>query len=200
MNRFTRIGWALFGVLALLAGVVGTYFSLHQRNESPGNQSQPAPLATSQSNGGFVFRTHDAPRAVPELAFEDGQGGKHTLRQFRGKTVLLNVWATWCAPCREEMPALDRLQRKLGGSGLEVLALSIDTGGAAAVKQFYDELGIRSLAIYVDRSMRATGTLGAVGLPTTLLIDAEGREIGRRIGPAEWDGPEAVRLITGHMR
>jgi thiol-disulfide isomerase/thioredoxin len=200
MNRFTRVGWALFGVLALLAGVVGAYFSLHQRNESPGNQSQPAPLATSQSNGGFVFRVHDAPRAVPDLAFEDDAGRKRKLSEFRNKVVLLNIWATWCAPCREEMPALDRLHHQLGGPGFEVLALSIDAGGAAAVKQFYDEIGIRSLAIYVDPGMRAMGGLAVVGLPTTLLLDRQGREIGRRIGPAPWDGPEAVRMISSYMK
>ena len=194
VSRFAPIGWALFGMLALLAGGIGAYLSL------PGNESQPAPLAAPKSDGSLVFRIHDAPRPVAELAFEDAQGSKRSLAQFRGKTVLVNIWATWCVPCREEMPALDRLQRKLGGPGFEVLALSIDAGGAAAVKEFYEEVGIRSLPIYVDRSMRAASTLGAVGVPTTLLIDAEGREIGRRTGPAQWDGPEAVRLISRTMK
>ena len=189
MSRFARTGWALFGLLVLLAAGIGTYFSVRSASES-----RPA------SNGALMFRAHDTPRTVAEIAFEDAQGSKRTLAQSRGKVVLVNVWATWCVPCREEMPALDRLQRKLGGSGFEVLALSIDAGGAAAVKQFYDEIGIRSLAIYVDRSMRAAATLGTMGLPTTLLIDAEGREIGRHIGPAQWDAPEAVRMIAGYMK
>ena len=95
---------------------------------------------------------------MPELVFEDDKGRKRVLSEFRDKIVLLNIWATWCVPCREEMPALDRLQQKRGGPGFEVLALSIDSGGAAAVRRFFDEIGIRSLAIYVDPAMRATSS------------------------------------------
>lgn len=189
MSRIARTGWALFSVLVLAASGIGIYFS-----KQPTRESAPAP------GGASVLRVHESARPVPDLAFEDGKGGSRTLGQFRGKTVLLNVWATWCVPCREEMPALDRLQRKLGGPGFEVVALSIDAGGVAAVKQFYEEIGVRSLPIYVDRSMRATAALGTVGLPTTLLINADGQEIGRHIGPAEWDSPEAVRLIAGTMK
>jgi hypothetical protein len=97
------------------------------------------------------------------------------------------------------MPALDQLQQKLGGPGFEIVALSIDAGGAAAVKQFYDEIGIRALAIYVDPASRGMGALGLVGIPTTLLIDRQGREVARRTGPAEWDGAEAVRMIEGYL-
>ena len=190
--RYVR--WALLGLLALVAGGIGAYFSMRSASES-----EPAPLATPALEGVFVFRTHATPRPVSDLAFEDGQGRKRTLAEFRGKVVLLNVWATWCTPCREEMPALDRLQQKLGGPGFEVLALSVDSGGASAVKRFYDETGIRVLAIYVDPATRATASLAIVGVPTTLLIDRQGREIGRRTGPAEWDGPGAVRMIAGYL-
>jgi thiol-disulfide isomerase/thioredoxin len=189
-----RILWASAGVLALAVGAVGAYLSLR-----PAGQSEPAPPA-AHAPSGFVFRVHDAPRPLPELAFEDGEGRKHSLSQFGGKVVLLNVWATWCAPCREEMPALDRLQQKLGGPGFEVLALSIDSAGAAAVKRFYEEIGVRSLAIYIDATTRASASLGTVGVPTTLLIDRQGREIGRRTGPAEWDGPQAVRMIEEYVK
>jgi hypothetical protein len=96
------------------------------------------------------------------------------------------------------MPALDRVQQKLGGPAFEVLALSIDTGGTAAVKRFYDEVGVRLLALYADPTMRATAALGAMGVPTTLLIDAEGRELGRHTGPARWDDPEVMRKIERH--
>ncbi len=183
-----RIAWASLGVLALAAGAVGVYFSLRPpaKNELPAQNE-------------FVLRAHAAPRPVPELVFEDGQGAKRTLAGFENKVVLLNVWATWCVPCREEMPALDRLQQKLGGPAFEVVALSIDAGGAAAVKKFYDEIGIRSLGIYVDPASRTMGTLGLVGIPTTVLVDHKGREIGRRTGPAEWDGAEAVRMIEGYL-
>lgn len=184
-----RLAWAVLGVLALAVAAAGAYLSL--RVPAKGG-------ATGQS--AFVFRAHEAPRRMPELAFEDGEGRRRTLAGFRNKVVLLNVWATWCVPCREEMPALDRLQRKLGGPDFEVLALSIDAGGAAAVKQFYDEIGIRSLAVYVDPASEAMGTLSLIGIPTTLLVDREGNELGRRTGPAEWDGAEAVRMIEGHLK
>ena len=186
--RAQRIAWASLGALVLVGGALIAHFSIRSTEKA-------APAAGSA----FVFRTHLKPQPLPDLAFEDAKGGERALADFRGKIVLLNIWATWCVPCREEMPALDRLQQKLGGQGFEVLALSIDAGGVPAVKRFYEEIGIRSLAIYVDRTARATESLRAVGVPTTLLIDRQGREIGRRSGAALWDGPEAIRMIQGHM-
>jgi thiol-disulfide isomerase/thioredoxin len=151
--------------------------------------------ATSSSSGDFAFSFLDQPRPVPGLAFVDTAGAPRTLADFKGRVVLLNIWATWCVPCRAEMPTLDRLQAKLGGPDFEVVALSIDRKGLDVVKPFYAELGLTSLAAYVDRSGDSAHALGAVGVPTTLLIDREGREIGRKLGPAEWDQPEAVAVI-----
>jgi thiol-disulfide isomerase/thioredoxin len=170
-----RFAWALFGVVALAAGALAAYFVFQQDQSGPRRQ-------------------------VAELVFQDAEGRALKLSDFRDKIVLLNLWATWCVPCREEMPALDRLQRKLGGPSFEVIALSIDSGGVPAVKKFYEEIGIRSLGIYLDPALRATSTLGAVGIPTTLLIDRQGREINRHSGPAQWDGPEAVRMIEAHLK
>ncbi|MEO8145708.1 MAG: TlpA disulfide reductase family protein [Betaproteobacteria bacterium] len=189
-----RVAWAIVGALGLTVSGVGAYLSMHASGDGG-----PETDASQAPEGAFVFRTHAVPRALPDIAFEDGGGRKRTLAEFRGKTVLLNVWATWCAPCREEMPSLDRLQQKLGGPGFEVVALSIDAGGAAAVKRFYGELGVRALATYVDPAARAFGSLGVVGVPTTLLIDREGRELGRLTGPAQWDSEQAVRLIQGYL-
>lgn len=186
-----RALWTSIGVLALATGALGAYLSMRPAS------LEPPPL--TRASGASVLRIHDAPRPLPELVFQDGEGSKRSIAQFAGKVVLLNVWATWCAPCREEMPALDRLQGKLGGRGFEVVALSIDAAGASVVKRFYEEVGVRSLAIYVDPTMRATATLAAVGVPTTLLIDRQGRELGRRTGPAEWDGPRSVRVIEDHL-
>jgi thiol-disulfide isomerase/thioredoxin len=141
-----------------------------------------------------------APQPVSEIRFLDAKGKSLSLADFRGKVVLLNLWATWCAPCREEMPTLDRLQKELGGPGFEVVALSIDSGGAAAVRRFYDEIGVRSLALYVDPSVQATGKLRAVGVPTTLLLDREGGERWRKTGPAKWDSPEIVESLRARLR
>jgi thiol-disulfide isomerase/thioredoxin len=141
------------------------------------------------------FVLHDTPVPVPELQFTDGQGQPRTLADFLGKVVLLNIWATWCLPCRTEMPTLDRLQASLGGNDFEIVALSIDRGGADAVRTFYTEIGIQHLAIHVDTSRKAGFALATAGLPTTLLIDAKGRELGRLIGPAEWDAPDMVTFL-----
>ena len=141
------------------------------------------------------FAIHDNPKPVPGLKFVREDGSPHTLEDFRGKVVLLNIWATWCVPCRREMPTLDRLQAKLGGPDFEVVALSIDRAGVEVVKKFYDEIAIKNLKIYMDSKLKATRTLKVVGLPTTLLIDRRGRETGRLIGPAEWDTPEMVSFL-----
>ena len=135
------------------------------------------------------------PKPVPELTFFDGDGNEVRLADFQGEVVVLNLWATWCAPCRREMPSLDRLQARYGGDGLEVVALSLDRGDVAKVRDFYDELGISSLAIYHDPQARAGRELGAPGLPTTVVIDRAGQEVGRLLGPAEWDSAEALALI-----
>lgn len=146
------------------------------------------------------MRFHAEPKTLPGVAFEDGAGRKLSLAEFRGKLVLLNIWATWCTPCRKEMPALDRLQSQLGGPGFEVVALSIDRGGALAVKSFYEELEIKELRVYVDPTTRASSDLQAVGLPTTLLVDRHGREVMRKVGPAEWDSPEMVQVIRKYLQ
>jgi thiol-disulfide isomerase/thioredoxin len=157
--------------------------------------SQPAAAVEPPQN----FAVHEAPVPVPEIRFEDGNGQPKTLADFSGKIVLLNIWATWCAPCRKEMPTLDRLQAKLGGPDFEVVALSMDRAGPDKVKKFFAEIGIEHLALNIDTSGKAMFTLGALGLPMTLLIDREGKEIGRLIGPAEWDAPEMVDFIRSYF-
>ncbi|MEQ8396163.1 MAG: TlpA disulfide reductase family protein [Thalassobaculum sp.] len=145
------------------------------------------------------FAVYDTPKPLPEIRFVDGGGQQRTLGGFRGRTLLVNIWATWCVPCREEMPTLDRLQGELGGSGFEVVALSIDRAGIAVVDRFYNDIGVRHLARYIDSSGKAARTLGTYGLPTTLLIDSSGREIGRLVGAAEWDAAEMVAFIRMHL-
>ncbi|HYZ42968.1 MAG TPA: TlpA disulfide reductase family protein [Stellaceae bacterium] len=144
---------------------------------------------------GLELTLFDRPRPMPEIRFADDQDHERTLEDFRGRVVLLNIWATWCAPCRKEMPALDRLQARLGGDEFVVIPLSVDRDGAAAVRRFYQEVGVKKLRIYVDPSARASHALSIPGVPTTLLIDREGREVARKMGEAEWDGPKMVSLV-----
>ncbi|MBU8541924.1 TlpA family protein disulfide reductase [Roseomonas tokyonensis] len=163
----------------------------------PAPPARVVPGAAPQPSRGMVMRERPVP--VPDLAFTDAEGRLLSPADFRGRTVLLNIWATWCVPCREEMPALDRLQAELGGPDFEVVALSIDRGGANPVRAFYDQIGIANLAVYLDRPNVSSRALGVVGIPTTLLIDRDGREIGRAIGPLEWDSSEMIELIRRAM-
>jgi thiol-disulfide isomerase/thioredoxin len=186
--RRLRAALALAGLAVLVASVVGIYLATEERSASP--------VTAPHTGVGWA----SSPQPVPDIRFQGADGKPYTLSNFRGKVVLLNVWATWCAPCRKEMPALDRLQQALGGSDFQVLALSLDNGGAAVVRQFYDQIGIRALGIYVDPAMEATGKLRALGVPTTLLLDREGRERWRKTGPAEWDSPEIVEALRAKLR
>lgn len=142
-----------------------------------------------------VMPLHDHPRSIPKIEFKDGDGLAHTLEDWRGRVVLLNIWATWCPPCRHEMPTLDRLQDHLGDERFEVIALSIDRAGVAPVKDFFAGIGVQHLRIYIDETGASSRTLGAFGLPTTLLIGPEGRELGRFVGPAEWDTPDMIEFL-----
>lgn len=134
-------------------------------------------------------------KAVPALEFLDKHGEKLSLEKFRGRVVVLNLWATWCAPCLEEMPTLDHLQQQLGHLGVVVIALSLDRGGPEVVSAYYKENGIANLDVYVDPTMRAQSELNVIGLPTTILIDRDGNERGRLVGPAAWDDAKAADLV-----
>lgn len=138
-------------------------------------------------------------RPVPAVQFADGEGRNRTLADFRGKVVLLNVWATWCPPCRKEMPALNRLQAKFGGPDFEVVTLSVDRK-TTAVRRFFAEVGIRHLSLFADTSSATLQKLAIFGLPTTLLVDRQGQELGRLIGPAEWDDPKVAAFLRCHRR
>ena len=141
----------------------------------------------------FVFKK--VPEALPDFVFLDASGRERTLKDWRGKVVLLNLWATWCIPCRKEMPGLERLQKELGSDKFEVVAVSADRAGIEGAKNFYAGIKVSGLGLYADPTVRVTSTLKAIGLPATLLLDREGREIGRLTGPAEWDSAEAKSLV-----
>src|SRR5262249_36739879 len=123
------------------------------------------------------------------------QGRTRSLADFKDKVIVLNIWATWCVPCRREMPTLDRLQATLGGPDFNVAPVSIDRGGIDAIRKFYAETAVQKLAVYADRSGRVLREVGAIGLPTTLIIDRDGQEVGRITGPAEWDSAEIIQFI-----
>jgi thiol-disulfide isomerase/thioredoxin len=182
---------AIAAALALVAGVylMGTGESKVTASGSGGLGKE---LATG-TMAAFVFKPQ-RPK-VPEVTFTDAGGKPLSLAGWKGRVILVNLWATWCAPCRKEMPALAALQGAFGGPDFEVVAISVDRKGAEKSAEFLKEIGVTTLALYADPSTAALNTLQAPGLPATILIDRNGHEIGRLLGPAEWDSPEAKALI-----
>jgi thiol-disulfide isomerase/thioredoxin len=136
-----------------------------------------------------------APKVLPEIAFQDDAGQPKTLADWKGKVVLVNLWATWCAPCKIEMPSLSRLQAQLGGADFAVLPISLDRQGAELPRKFLTSNGLSNLPLLIDPSAGLAGKLDAIGLPASLILDREGREIARLLGPAEWDSPPAQEVI-----
>ena len=140
---------------------------------------------------------------VPKAVFVDAAGGKHSIGDFKGKYVLVNLWATWCAPCRKEMPALDKLQAELGGANFEVVSINIDQRGGEKPAKFLDDIGVTRLARYSDVSAKVFSDLKtagkAFGMPTTILIDPNGCELANLAGPAEWASPDAFAVIRAAL-
>ncbi len=167
--------------------------------ERPAAASSQSAQAAQKDTGLDKLVVHSAPREVPDFSFIDGDGETRTLADWGGKLLLVNIWATWCAPCKEEMPALNRLEAKLGGDAFAVLPISVDQGGLDKPRAFLEEIGADNLPLLLDETSRVNFTLEAMGLPATLIIDAQGREIARMIGPAEWDAPEAIARLRQFM-
>jgi thiol-disulfide isomerase/thioredoxin len=157
-----------------------------------------ANLLSTGHMAAFVFKK--TPEPLPDVSFVDEQGKERSLKEWRGRVVLLNLWATWCLPCRKEMPALERLQRELGSEAFEVLPVSADRSGIDGARKFFNSIKVDKLGVYADSTVRITSTLKAIGMPATILVDREGREIGRLLGPAEWDSEEAKNLVRAVVK
>jgi thiol-disulfide isomerase/thioredoxin len=144
-----------------------------------------------------------APLRLPDLAFEDAAGKPKRLSDWRGRTVLVNLWATWCVPCRKEMPALEGLQTRLGGENFEVVAINIDTRDPKKPKNFLRDAHLTRLGYFSDEKAKVFQDLKAVGralgMPTSVLVDGQGCEIATIAGPADWDSDDAIKLITAAM-
>jgi thiol-disulfide isomerase/thioredoxin len=159
-----------------------------------------APLARGEV---AAFVVAEEPLRLPDLAFRDAAGTERHLADWRGRAVLFNLWATWCVPCRKEMPALDALESKLGGPQFEVVAVNIDTRDPAKPRAWLKEAGVDRLSYYADPSAKVFQELKivgrAAGMPTTLLVDPAGCEIGTVAGPAEWASEDALKLVTAAL-
>jgi thiol-disulfide isomerase/thioredoxin len=204
--RLPRLAlWALAAVTAGAAGLAAVYgIGGFGRNDveaacRPALETirRIAPLARGEVAAVSVAQS---PRRVPDLTFLDASGNSKTLGEWRGRTVLLNLWATWCVPCRKEMPALDALQARLGGPGFQVVAINIDQRDPEKPKAWLRDAHVDRLAYYADPSAKVFQDLKAVGwafgMPTNVLIDPQGCELGILAGPAEWTSEDALKLVT----
>lgn len=182
-------------VLSILAvGTLAGVWWIRKKPELP-----PAPQASSSAPSLGQFIATDPPRPAPDLSMTDKDGATVSLSDFKGRVILVNLWATWCIPCVEEMPALDRLEVKKGGKDFAVVAISEDRGGNRVVEPFLAKLGLSKLTFYLDPKSAATSAFQVRGLPTSILLDREGQEVGRMEGGMAWDGPEALALIERQL-
>ena len=142
---------------------------------------------------------HDQPREVPEVSFTDIDGEPLTLASFEGRLVVLNFWATWCAPCRVEMPSLNALQQELGGESFAVVTIASGRNPIPAINRFFEDEGVTDLPVYLDPRQTMSRQMGVLGLPTTVVLNPEGQEIGRLRGDADWAGDDALSLLAALM-
>ena len=174
------------GTAAIAAAAVAIVF---------GWQRQQADLTPPLDGDMVVFDPYPNGREAPAVAFTDAQGQEVTLADYAGDVLVVNFWATWCAPCVAEMPSLNALQRAAGDRGVQVMPISIDRGGLAEVGPFYAQHGLDALPIYLDPYGRVPAAFEAIGLPTTVIIGRDGRWLGTLAGDAHWDSPEALALV-----
>lgn len=206
-KKSTRLPLVAAGVL-VLAAITGYYwYQADGRKAGPSETAAEAPgtapaggVSRDLATGTLAaFLVHPQPKPLPDIAFQDGSGKPLKLSDWKGRVVLVNLWATWCAPCRKEMPDLAALQKELGFEQFEVVAISVDRKGAEASSAFLKETGADNLKLYVEPTTRIVGDLQSAGLPATILVDRQGREIGRLLGPAHWASPEAVTLVKAAL-
>jgi len=195
----------------ILAAITGYYlFQADPRKAGPAETAAETPAAAAPAATGGVskalatgtlaaFLVHPEPKPLPDIAFADGEGKPLKLSDWKGRVVLINLWATWCAPCRKEMPDLAKLQQELGSDQFEVVAISVDRKGAEASSAFLTETGADAIKLYVEPTTKIVSELQSAGLPATILVDRQGRELGRLLGPAHWAAPEAFALVKAAL-
>lgn len=200
----------LGGAAGVLAGM-GLLYGMNKLKGNPGpvaTTCQPAletakRVAPHARGEVAALNVASKPLQLPQMSFRDASGQDRSMADFRGRTVLLNLWATWCVPCRKEMPALDALQAKLGGASFEVVAINIDTRDAEKPKNWLKEVGISKLGYYADPTAKVFQDLKEVGkafgMPTTLLVDPQGCEIATLAGPAEWASEDAMKVVQAAL-
>jgi thiol-disulfide isomerase/thioredoxin len=197
-------------VAAVLIGGVAGYVGIYGLKGTGGDPTCRAAIDTARriaplAHGEVAALTMASkPLKLPDLAFDDADGKPKKLSDWQGKTVLVNLWATWCVPCRKEMPALDRLQTRLKGPNFEVVAINIDTRDPEKPRAFLKGANLTALGFFNDEKAKVfqdlRGVGRALGMPTSVLVDAKGCEIATIAGPAEWDSDDALTLIRAAVQ
>lgn len=196
-KQWTRYAWfGLVLALAFAGGATLAWLGADGRLSYTEPRGNPSATNNRGNTGDLVAATVATARPAPgEFAFADGDGRPLRLADLKGKVVLVNLWATWCPPCVAEMGSLDTLQERLGGSGFQVVAVSLDRGGAPVVKNWFSRNGIARLAVYTADP----GQFGGASLPTSILLDAHGRVAWHGIGMRDWDNEAAATAIKAVM-
>ena len=157
-------------------------------------------IKKNNTNYDKVFLEPNKEASLREINFYDIENNQFFFEDFKGKVLLINLWATWCLPCKIEMPALDRLQASIGDDNFEVIAIAVEKTNILKIQEFYQEIGLNNLKIYHDNSTKSGLYSKAKGLPLTFLLDHEGNEVGRRDGPWEWDDDEVIEIIKSYKK
>ena len=197
--------WAM--VIALSVAIAGLvyFFGGDKDNKLVSNSCDTSVQTARQLTGSIsgdmaAFLTSERPQSLTDISFLDVDGLPKTLGDFAGKTLLVNLWATWCAPCRAEMPSLQKLEVEMGGADFSVIPISVDLGSVEKPKKFYEEMGLQKLGFYHDGKMAVFNEFKkrtlAVGLPATVIVDKKGCVLGKLNGPADWGGVDAKRLVS----
>lgn len=182
----TALGAMLYGAAALSATPAAADLTA----------AEVAALEAARAGDMTKLVIHDEPRAALERGFETKTGAVVGFDRFRGKVAVVNFWATWCPPCRKEMPSLDRLNAAIAGEEYEVAAIALDRSGVGKIEEFFVDKEIENLTIYRDPTMRLGAEAGVLGMPITIILDREGREIARLTGEAAWDAPETLDILS----
>lgn len=196
LTRFVSRRKTVSAVLALAGILLVSLYSM------PPNEGKPSQAKNNVAALGprlDKFVTHDRPKAVPDIKVMRADGESLALAEVAGELVLVNFWATWCAPCRKEMPQLDSLAARYDAKGVKVVTLSVDRGGADKGEKFLNELGVSHVVRLYDPSYKSARAAALIGLPTTLLLNREGAEIGRLAGEADWDAPAVHALLDYYL-
>jgi thiol-disulfide isomerase/thioredoxin len=200
MTNTRKPSLALPIIIVALAGLAVIYGLNSQPRKAETTATAPATETTGFSKAlakgpmaGVVIHTQR--KAMATLSFKDTAGKDIDLGRWKGRVVLLNLWATWCTPCRKEMPDLAKLQKDLGSKDFEVVTLSVDRKGLEASQAFLKEIGAQNLTAYTDQESKSLAAIQALGLPASVLIDRNGQEAARILGPAEWASPEAQAMV-----